>query len=120
MNIIVLEAANKDITDASQMALNASPKQLYLTFLLGLLREYFGMAMSKETTPEQIERGLFTLISYLPDKDARAIVQKHYNDLRDGSNPVDRKHAAILTGGLYTDYLAECMDLRESSEAAFL
>ena len=122
--MVLNDAVQKDLTNSSQLLTAASPKILYTSFLLGLIREYFSLIMGPEVKGEQIERGFMTLIAFAPDADARKRIEDRYNFLRrkggDGGNGIPMEHAAIMCTGLLVDYLSACMDLTESAEGGFL
>ena len=104
------------------MMMGSSPKILYTAFLLGLIREYFGLVMEKDIGEGQIERGFTLLVSFCPDKNTREQILGYYADLTqvEGDKRISKANAAIMSAGLLIDYLSEALDLTESSEGAFL
>lgn len=112
---------NKIKTDfETSSALNAesSPKTTYTFLLFGLEREFFGQIISGTSTEQQISDGFACIVAFCPDKPIREKIWKEFVDMR--SNGKSARDASILSLGSLTDYLAECLDLTESSMGGFL
>lgn len=111
-------AVVKDLQASNAMTTGGSPKLLYTSFLLGLIREFFSLIMTESATPLQVERGFSTLVGFCPDKQAREQIWDAYVRRRDDKGSA--ANAAILSCGDLVDYLTEALDLVETSEGGFL
>ena len=111
------DSVTKDIQAAVKFGEGGSPKVLYTTFLLGMVREFFGLILTSKVDEDQIERGFTTLVAFCPDKKERQLIWAEYIRLRDKDGKVS---AAINSCGNLIDYLSEALDLTETSEASFL
>jgi len=101
-------------------ALNAesSPKTTYTFLLFGLEREFFGQIISEGVKDEKISDGFACIVALCPDKPIREKIWKEFVGMKNDGKTV--RDAAILSLGSLTDYLAECLDLTESSAGGFL
>jgi hypothetical protein len=112
-------AVAKDLSASQMMLTGGSPKILYTSFLLGLIREFFSLVITENCEGLQVERGFSTLVAFCPDKEARQNIWKLYVQRREAQDG-NSTSAAILSCGDLVDYLSACLDLTESSEGGFL
>jgi hypothetical protein len=110
---------NSDIDFGRNISESGSPKVIYTTFLLGLLREFFGLVISGTMTKEQIEDGFSCLIAFCPDKVVRGKIWNNYLE-RVKANSGKPKSAAILSCGELIDYFTEVLELTSTSTGGFL
>ena len=112
--------AEKDIASSAMMLGAGSPKQMYTSFLLGLVREFFSLVISGNVDDNQIESGFSCLVAFCPEREVREKIWNLYIERRGNENNQEFRRAAISTTGDLVDYLSECLDLTEFSEGAFL
>lgn len=110
---------NNDIDSTRNISEAGSPRVLYTTFLLGLLREFFGLVMSSDVPRSQIEDGFSCLIAFCPDKNVRTKIWKNYLERIENSDDKVRS-AAIQSTGEMIDYLTSVLDLTSVSNGAYL
>lgn len=108
---------SKDISSTNLLQTGGSPKMLYTSFLLGIVREFFGLILTNKVDEDQIERGFTTLVAFCPEKAIRLQIWSEYVKRRDKDGKVS---AAINSCGDLIDYLSVSLDLTETSEASFL
>jgi hypothetical protein len=96
-----------------------SPRILYTTFLLGMLREFFGLIMSGDPTSKQVDNGISCLIAFVPDKAVRDNIWNEYTKNVE-ENPNLTTSAAIQATGKLIDYFTDVLELTSSSTGAYL
>lgn len=107
-----------DVELGSTLNAETSPKTTYTFLLFGLEREFFSMIISNDISDERIADGFSCLVGFCPDRPIRENLWKTFARLKSDGNST--RHAAILALGDLTDYLAECLDLTDSSIGGFL
>jgi hypothetical protein len=115
---MLVDKIKTDFDIGSALNAESSPKTTYTFLLFGLEREFFGQIISGSSTDEQISDGFACIVAFCPDKPIREKIWKEFASMKNDGKTV--KSAAILSLGSLTDYLAECLDLTESSMGGFL
>jgi hypothetical protein len=115
-----MDAVVKDLAASTALISGGSPKTLYTSFLLGLVREYFGLIMASEVSDTQIESGFSCLVAFVPDREVRQKIWDLYIERRGNEGTQEFRLAAVSCTGELVDYFSEVLDLTESSSGAFL
>ena len=115
---MLVEKTKTDIEFGSSLNAETSPKTTYTFLLFGLEREFFGMIIGNDIREDRISDGFACLVAFCPDRPIREKLWKTFTQLQHDGNSV--RQAAILSLGEMTDYLAECLDLTDSSMGGFL
>ena len=115
---MLVDKIKNDFDIGSALNAESSPKTTYTFLLFGLEREFFGQIISGTSTEQQISDGFACIVAFCPDKPIREKIWKEFVDMR--SNGKSARDASILSLGSLTDYLAECLDLTDSSMGGFL
>lgn len=115
---MLVEKIKTDFDIGSALNAESSPKTTYTFLLFGLEREFFGQVITEGISDERLSDGFSCLVAFCPDKPIREKIWKNFTKLKnEGNSP---RQAAILSLGELTDYLADCLDLTESSMGGFL
>ena len=115
---MLVDKIKTDFDMGSTLNAESSPKTTYTFLLFGLEREFFGQIISGSSSDEQISDGFACIVAFCPDKPIREKIWKEFVNMKNDGTTV--KSAAILSLGSLTDYLAECLDLTDSSMGGFL
>jgi len=115
---MLVDKIKTDFEVSNSLNAESSPKTTYTFLLFGLEREFFGQIISGGATDQQISDGFACIVAFCPDKPIREKIWRDFANLKSDGKSV--KEAAILSLGSLTDYLAECLDLTESSMGGFL
>ena len=108
--------------DNNTLTLNSvepgAPVDLYTFFLLRLCYEYYG-SMGDPTNRKALDARTASLISFLPDRQAREMIWAQYI-LDKGPQEDQTLTASVHAVGNTMSYLAQVMDLTKSSWGGFL
>lgn len=115
---MLVDKIKTDFDVGSALNAESSPKTTYTFLLFGLEREFFGQIISEGVKDEKISDGFACIVALCPDKPIREKIWKEFTGMK--TNGKSTREAAILSLGSLTDYLAECLDLTESSMGGFL
>ncbi|MFA5745728.1 MAG: hypothetical protein WCX79_01050 [Candidatus Paceibacterota bacterium] len=115
---MLVDKIKTDFEVSNSLNAESSPKTTYTFLLFGLEREFFGQIISGASTDIQISDGFACIVAFCPDKPIREKIWADFTGMKKGGTPT--REAAILSLGSLTDYLAECLDLTESSMGGFL
>ncbi len=115
---MLVDKIKTDFDIGSALNAESSPKTTYTFLLFGLEREFFGQIISEGVSQEKIADGFSCIVALCPDKPIREKIWKDFSALKDQG--ISSTQASILSLGSLTDYLAECLDLTESSMGGFL
>ena len=101
----------------------ASPKILYVFFLLRLCTNYFE-TMRAGSDGGNIDAATAALVTFCPDREARERIWKLYEDTKakkdaDG-NPVSQITASVMAVGDLISYLSETLEFTETVTGGFL
>lgn len=107
-----METNNQNTTTLSvgDIAANASPKTIYLLFLMDLCRQLFVEA--RTGNKDSLEHSMGALISFIPNKEVRDALLNNYTVRRDDPNG-NVFQAVVLTTGEAIDYLTASLSLDE-------
>ena len=114
---MLVDKIKTDFDIGSALNAESSPKTTYTFLLFGLEREFFGQIISEGVHDDKISDGFACIVALCPDKPIR---EKIWKDFVDAKKDNSVRQAAILSLGSLTDYLAECLDLTDSSMGGFL
>ena len=115
---MLVDKIKTDFETSNTLNAESSPKNTYTFLLFGLEREFFGQIISNSATDDQISDGFACIVAFCPDKPIREKIWMDFSSMK--SEGKSTRNAAILSLGSLTDYLAECLDLTESSKGGFL
>jgi hypothetical protein len=115
---MLVDKIKTDFEVSNSLNAESSPKTTYTFLLFGLEREFFGQIISGASTEQQISDGFACIVAFCPDKPIREKIWTEFTGMKKEGKPT--REAAILSLGSLTDYLAECLDLTESSMGGFL
>ena len=115
---MLVDKIKTDFDIGSALNAESSPKTTYTFLLFGLEREFFGQIISEGVKDDKISDGFACIVALCPDKPIRENIWKEFVGMKDSGKSV--REAAILSLGSLTDYLAECLDLTDSSAGGFL
>jgi hypothetical protein len=110
---------------SSALSSGASPKGIYLIFLLNNATNYF-FTMRTSREAETIEQATAALLSFCPDKDIREKLWKRYTAIVEGREegaPIGGSTvvtASVLVVGDFISYLSDTLEFTEKSTGGFL
>lgn len=109
---------------SSALSGGASPKGIYLIFLLNNASNYL-LTMRTSRDEGTIEQVTAALIAFCPDRKTREGLWKRYSDLIKGDNDAaisgsSTVTASVLVVGDLIDYLNDTLEFTEKSTGGFL
>jgi hypothetical protein len=118
-------ASINDPNLSSALSSGASPKGIYLIFLLNNATNYF-LTMRTSQDAGTIEQATAALIAFCPDKDIREKLWNRYTSIVTGQEtgaPIGGSTvvtASVLVIGDFISYLSDTLEFTEKSTGGFL
>jgi hypothetical protein len=97
----------------------ASPKNIYVFFLLNLCKNYFETMRTDSDKAGSVDSATAALVAFCPDKKTREALWKTYTAEKEKSDG-DTLTASVMTVGDLISYLSDTLEFTEKSTGGFL